>query len=286
MRYLIRNVLRDYPAFSVTEMVCTMPPRTSIKSHRIAFNIIVLWTVKYGRLRCGGRILIKQDRNSSFGGEGEGLRRPTAELKTLIITSYETRFRFTTNTVGWTGSIDHRAALHTSRIRMCGRRKSTADFQMVPKVCILVSLLVPTRFHLGVRQESESSSTWTPSSPSQYRYSFHFRINSGAAYLERGREARLVIDNVTYDYQGEYECRATNYINGQERTVPSEPVSLQVVGKWWHDMALLMMPMWAGLLRGALEYYPLIDRTYPLLRYQFNMFQSSLTTFLTLLEST
>lgn len=58
-----------------------------------------------------------------------------------------------------------------------------------------------------------------------------FRINAGAAYLERGREARLVIDNVTYDYQGEYECRATNYINGQERTVPSEPVSLQVVGK-------------------------------------------------------
>lgn len=62
-------------------------------------------------------------------------------------------------------------------------------------------------------------------------YNIHFRINSGAAYLERGREARLVIDNVTYDYQGEYECRATNYINGQERTVPSEPVQLQVVGE-------------------------------------------------------
>lgn len=56
------------------------------------------------------------------------------------------------------------------------------------------------------------------------------RISAGAAYLERGRESRLVIDNVTYDYQGEYECRATNYINGQERTVTSEPVSLQVVG--------------------------------------------------------
>lgn len=152
MRYLIRNVLRDYPAFSVTEMVCTMPPRTSIKSHRIAFNIIVLWTVKYGRLRCGGRILIKRDRNSSFGGEGEGLRRPTAELKTLIITSYETRFRFTTNTVGWTGSIDHRAALHTSRIRMCGRRKSTADFQMVPKVRSLVTLYQP-----GFTLESDKS---------------------------------------------------------------------------------------------------------------------------------
>lgn len=48
--------------------------------------------------------------------------------------------------------------------------------------------------------------------------------------MERGRESRLVIDNVTYDYQGEYECRATNYINGQERIATSEPVSLQVVG--------------------------------------------------------
>lgn len=55
------------------------------------------------------------------------------------------------------------------------------------------------------------------------------RLKSG--YLERGHESRLVIDNVTYDYQGEYECRATNYINGQERTVASEPVSLQVVGE-------------------------------------------------------
>lgn len=50
--------------------------------------------------------------------------------------------------------------------------------------------------------------------------------------MERGRESRLVIDNVTYDFQGEYECRATNFINGQERTVASEPITLQVVGKY------------------------------------------------------
>lgn len=56
-----------------------------------------------------------------------------------------------------------------------------------------------------------------------------FRLKTG--YLERGQASRLVIDNVTYDYQGEYECRATNQINGQERTVASEPVSLQVVGE-------------------------------------------------------
>lgn len=60
---------------------------------------------------------------------------------------------------------------------------------------------------------------------------FCIRLKQGASYLERGRESRLVIDNVTYEYQGEYECRATNYINGQERVATSEPVQLQVVGK-------------------------------------------------------
>uniref|UniRef100_A0A1B0AC74 Ig-like domain-containing protein n=1 Tax=Glossina pallidipes TaxID=7398 RepID=A0A1B0AC74_GLOPL len=55
-------------------------------------------------------------------------------------------------------------------------------------------------------------------------------ISHGSKYVERGHEPRLVIDNVTYDYQGEYECRAANYINGQERVAISEPVSLQVVG--------------------------------------------------------
>lgn len=60
------------------------------------------------------------------------------------------------------------------------------------------------------------------------------RIKAESSYLERGHESRLVIDNVTYDYQGEYECRATNFINGQERTVASEPVSLQVVGMFYN----------------------------------------------------
>lgn len=60
---------------------------------------------------------------------------------------------------------------------------------------------------------------------------FAFRISHGSKYVERGNEPRLVIDNVTYEYQGEYECRATSYINGQERVAISDPVSLQVVGK-------------------------------------------------------
>jgi hypothetical protein len=50
------------------------------------------------------------------------------------------------------------------------------------------------------------------------------------AWLERGRESRLLIENTTYDYQGEYECRASNFINGQDRSTTSDPISLQVVG--------------------------------------------------------
>lgn len=58
-----------------------------------------------------------------------------------------------------------------------------------------------------------------------------FRISTQSnAFLDRGRESRLVIDNVTYDYQGEYECRANNFINGQERLATSDPIALQVVG--------------------------------------------------------
>ncbi|CAH1372543.1 unnamed protein product [Tenebrio molitor] len=47
---------------------------------------------------------------------------------------------------------------------------------------------------------------------------------------ERGRDARLHIANVTYDYQGEYRCKVTNIIKGEERSEISEPIILQVHG--------------------------------------------------------
>lgn len=50
--------------------------------------------------------------------------------------------------------------------------------------------------------------------------------------IERGRESKLHIPNVTYDYQGEYVCKVTNIIGGTERTVQSEAIALQVVGKF------------------------------------------------------
>lgn len=49
--------------------------------------------------------------------------------------------------------------------------------------------------------------------------------------VERGRESKLHIANVTYDYQGEYVCKVTNVISGIERTVQSEAIALQVVGE-------------------------------------------------------
>ncbi|XP_024082011.1 hemicentin-2 [Cimex lectularius] len=51
-----------------------------------------------------------------------------------------------------------------------------------------------------------------------------------SAVLVRSNDARLHIRNVSYHHQGEYICRVWNYIGGSERSVQSDPVSLQVVG--------------------------------------------------------
>ena len=46
----------------------------------------------------------------------------------------------------------------------------------------------------------------------------------------RGEGAQLVIDNVTYDQQGEYVCKAINEIRGEQRAIQSEPIILEVTG--------------------------------------------------------
>ena len=46
----------------------------------------------------------------------------------------------------------------------------------------------------------------------------------------RGHEKNLIITGVSYRDQGHYECRATNYIKGQQRTVKSKLVHLNVSG--------------------------------------------------------
>lgn len=50
--------------------------------------------------------------------------------------------------------------------------------------------------------------------------------------IERGRDAKLHISNVTYEYQGEWRCKVTNFIKGEERSELSEPIILQVHGEF------------------------------------------------------
>ena len=48
--------------------------------------------------------------------------------------------------------------------------------------------------------------------------------------LVRGYSQYLNIENVTYDHQGEYVCKAVNVINGEQRSVQSDPISVEVIG--------------------------------------------------------
>lgn len=48
----------------------------------------------------------------------------------------------------------------------------------------------------------------------------------------RGSDHMLVIQNVTYDFQGKYLCKAKNVISGTERTTQSDPIELHVTGKF------------------------------------------------------
>lgn len=48
--------------------------------------------------------------------------------------------------------------------------------------------------------------------------------------LVRGYSQHLLIENVTYDHQGEFVCKAVNVINGEQRTVQSDPIIVEVTG--------------------------------------------------------
>ena len=49
--------------------------------------------------------------------------------------------------------------------------------------------------------------------------------------LKRGYEDRLVLEDTTYDHQGDYVCEAINVIGGQRKIVQSEPVHIEVRGE-------------------------------------------------------
>ena len=59
--------------------------------------------------------------------------------------------------------------------------------------------------------------------PPQYTW---LQMNPTQEVLIRAHTQEFVIENVTYDYQGEFVCKATNDINGEERTVQSDAVKV------------------------------------------------------------
>ncbi len=48
--------------------------------------------------------------------------------------------------------------------------------------------------------------------------------------LKRGYESTLVLEDTTYDHQGDYVCEAVNMIGGQEKVVQSEQIHIEVRG--------------------------------------------------------
>eukprot|EP00096_Caligus_rogercresseyi_P016613 TRINITY_DN934_c0_g1_i3.p1 TRINITY_DN934_c0_g1~~TRINITY_DN934_c0_g1_i3.p1 ORF type:complete len:638 (+),score=151.88 TRINITY_DN934_c0_g1_i3:127-2040(+) len=48
--------------------------------------------------------------------------------------------------------------------------------------------------------------------------------------LIRGYNRELLIENVTYDHQGEFVCKAVNTIRGESRSVQSQPIRVEVKG--------------------------------------------------------
>ena len=64
------------------------------------------------------------------------------------------------------------------------------------------------------------------------RYQWLHRMKDGLSEMViRSEDRYLHITNVTYEHQGEYICIASSTINGQERMVQSEAITLRVVGK-------------------------------------------------------
>lgn len=56
----------------------------------------------------------------------------------------------------------------------------------------------------------------------------------------RGHEATLVM-NVTYKDEGKYVCVASNTIKGNEQRAQSEPVKVQVVGKFYSSFSSIFL---------------------------------------------
>lgn len=66
--------------------------------------------------------------------------------------------------------------------------------------------------------------------PPTYQWIQRRKSAMADSIIERGREAKLHISNITYEFQGEWRCKVTNIIKGEEQSDISEPIILQVHG--------------------------------------------------------
>lgn len=64
------------------------------------------------------------------------------------------------------------------------------------------------------------------------RYSWLQKMGGDpVAWQQRGNTRLLHIQNVTYQFQGQYICEASNIINGKEHKATSAEITLDVMGK-------------------------------------------------------
>ncbi|CAH1124366.1 unnamed protein product [Ceutorhynchus assimilis] len=108
---------------------------------------------------------------------------------------------------------------------------------------------VPIRVHIDVkyrpkvisvgRERVKTSTLFAPvtfeclgegNPPPTYQWIQTKTSQQSDSVVERGRGAKLHIRNVTYVYQGEWKCKVTNVIKGEEQSDISEPIILQVYG--------------------------------------------------------
>ena len=52
----------------------------------------------------------------------------------------------------------------------------------------------------------------------------------------RSTDPKMRLTNVTYEHQGDYVCVVSNTIDGKERSVESQPISLDVLGKYPYSL--------------------------------------------------
>ena len=102
-------------------------------------------------------------------------------------------------------------------------------------ILYILTLVSPSIVHVGpsniVSAQTYNKTLLTCNAegnpPPKYKWLQKFPTHD---VLIRGYNQQLFIENVTYEHQGEYVCEAINEINGETRSVQSDPITLEVSG--------------------------------------------------------